>query len=216
MKKLKRIFFVISISFLFVVCSVISHLQAESDFPTQSAPGLYVNQWPAFSLTYPVRWQEKMPGRRLVFRAEASEGTPSLRISVIPGMDTPLKYATSFYLPALEKMGQNIKVLYDKDAELNDGSLSREMEIEWMPYGGPKLNTLFLTVKSEDAWIAVALSDTKGSIGEDLRKIPYSLKMRPAKEILSAYHYKVPEETDDGWPTAHITDVNLDKKNSPN
>jgi len=212
MKKPKRIFFVISISFLLVVCSVISHLQAESDFPTLSAPGLYVNQWPAFSLTYPVRWQEKIPERRFVFRAEASEGAPSLRISVIPGMDMPLKYATTFFLPVLEKVGQNIKVIYDKAAVLEDGTPAREMEIEWVPYGGPKLNTLFLTIKSEDAWIVVALSDTKGSIGEDLRKIPYSLKFRPPKEITSPYHYKIPEATDDGWPTAHVADVNLDEK----
>ena len=212
MKKSKRIFFVISISFLLVVSSVISHLQAESDFPTLSAPGLYVNQWPAFSLTYPVHWQEKMPERRFVFRAEASEGTPSLRISVIPGMDMPLEFATSFYLPVLEKVGQNIKVIYDKAAVLEDGTPSREIEIEWVPYGGPKLNTLFLTIEKGGAWIAVALSDTKGAIGEDLRRIAYSLKIRPPKEIPSAYHYKIPEATDDGWPTAHVADENLDEK----
>jgi len=212
MKKTKRIFFVISISFMLVVCSVISNLQAESDFPTLSAPGLYVNQWPAFSLTYPVLWQKKMPERRFVFRAEASEGTPSLRISVIPGMDMPLKYATSFYLPELEKVGQNIKVIYDKAAVLEDGTPGREMEIEWVPNSGPKLNTLFLTIKKGDAWIVVALSDTKGAIGEDLRRIAYSLKIRPPKEILSAYHYKIPEATDDSWPTAHVADVNLDEK----
>jgi len=28
----------------------------------------------------------------------------------------PLKYATSFYLPELEKVGENIKVIYDKAA----------------------------------------------------------------------------------------------------
>lgn len=212
MKKPKRIFFIISIAFLLVVCSVISHLQAESDFPTLSAPGLYVNQWPAFSLTYPVSWQEKMPERRFVFRAEASEGTPSLRISIIPGVNMPLKNATSFYLPELEKLGQNIKVICDKAAVLEDGTPGREMEIEWVPYGGPKLNTLFLTIKKEDAWIAVALSDTKGTIGEDLRRIAYSLKIRPPKEIPSAYHYTIPGATDDGWPTAHVADENLDEK----
>lgn len=212
MKKLKRIFFVVSISFLLVFCSVISHLHAESDFPTLSAPGLYVNQWPAFSLSYPVHWQQKMPEPRFVFRAEASEGAASLRISIIPGMDMPLKYASSFYLPQLEKVGQSIKVIYDKVAVLEDGTPAREMEIEWVPYGGPKLNTLFLTIEKGGAWIAVVLSDTKGAVGEDLRRSAYSLKIRPPKEIPSAYHYKIPEATDDGWPTAHVADVNLDEK----
>ena len=212
MKKPQRIFFTIGVSILLVVCSVIPHLHAQAGFPTQSAPGLYVNHWPAFLLTYPVGWQEKMPEPRFVFRAEASEGIPSLRISVIPGMDIPLKNAAAFFLPALEKLGENIKVIHDRAAVLEDGTPARDMEIEWVPYGAPKLNTLFLTVKSEDAWIAVALSDTKGSIGEDLRKIPYSLKIRPAKEIPSAYQYKIPEATDDGWPTAHVADVDLDEK----
>lgn len=212
MKKPQKLFLIISISFLLVVCSVIPHPHAQADLPTLSAPGLYVNQWPVFSLAYPVEWQEKMPEPRFVFRAEASEGIPSLRISVIPGLDMPLENATAFFLPVLEKMGQNIKVIYDKAVVLEDGTPGWEMEIEWVPPGSPKLNTLFLTVKSEDAWIAVALSDTKGSIGEDLRRIPYSLKIRPAKDIPSAYHYKIPEVTDDGWPTAHVADMKLDEK----
>jgi len=213
MKKPKRIFLIIGVSFLLGFSSVIPHPQAESDFSTQSTPGFYyVNYWPAFSLRYPVHWQKKKPEPRFVFRAEASEGTPSLRISVIPGMDMPLKFATSFYLPELEKMGRDIKVIYDKAAVLEDGTPSREMEIEWVPYDGPELNMLFLTIKKGDVWIAVALSDTKGAIGEDLRRIAYSLKIRPHKEIPSAYHYKIPETTGDGWPTAHVADENLDEK----
>jgi len=103
MKKPQRIFLIIGVSILLVVCSIIPHLQAETDFPTQSAPGLYVNHWPAFSLTYPVSWQKKMPERRFVFRAEGSEGIPSLRISVIPGIDMPLESATAFFLPDSKK-----------------------------------------------------------------------------------------------------------------
>jgi CubicO group peptidase (beta-lactamase class C family) len=212
MKEPKRIFLIIGVSFLLVLCSVVPQLQAESYFPTVSEPGFYVNLWPAFSLRYPFHWQKKMPERGFVFRAEASEGSPSLRISVFPGTEMPLKHATTLFLQALAKVGRNIKVIYDKSAVLEDDTPAQEMEIEWEPYGGPKLNTLFLTVKSEYALIVVALSDTKGSIGEDLRKIPYSLKFRPSKEITSPYHYKIPEVTDDGWPTAHVADVNLDEK----
>jgi hypothetical protein len=75
MKKTKRALFVISISFILVACFAISNLKAESDFPALSAPGLYVNQWPAFSLAYPIMWQEKMPEPRFVFRAEAQTGS---------------------------------------------------------------------------------------------------------------------------------------------
>ena len=209
-KKFKSTIFKISISFLLVVCFVIPLIQAESDFPTKSAQGLYVNQWPAFSLTYPVTWQEKTPERRFVFRTEASEGTPSLRISIIPGLNLPLNNAASFYLPQLEKMGRNIKVIYDRVTELADGTPGQEMAIDWEPDGGPKLSTLFLTIKKEDTWIAVALSDMKGSIGEDLRKIAYSEKCRP--HIIT--QFPSPRTTAGRrpmWPMRTLM-----KKNSPN
>ena len=211
-KKFKNTIFIISISFLLIFGSIIPQIQAKSDFPTKSAQGLYLNQWPAFSLTYPASWQEKTPERRFVFRAEAPDGTTSLRISIIPGLNLPLKNAASFFLPQLEKMGRNIEVIFDKASELTDGTPGQEMEIEWEPDGGPKLNTLFLTVKKEDAWIAVALSDMKGAIGEDLRKIAYSLKFRLPEEFPTSYHYAIPESTDDGWQTAHAADENLDEK----
>lgn len=212
MKNAKRFFIIISSSFLLMSFSAISYLQAESRFPTQSAPGLYVNQWPAFSLEYPVQWQEKKPEPRFVFRAEAPEGNTALRISVIPGMDIPLENMSAFFLPQLERVGQHIEVLSDKTTGLEDRTPTREMEIEWEPYGGPKLNTLILAVEKAGAWIAISLSAPKGPIGENLRKIPYSLKIRPNNENIPSYKYSIPEATDDGWSTGHVTDVNMNDK----
>lgn len=170
-----------------------------------------MNQWPAFYLKYPDQWQEKKPEPRFVFRAQAPEGIPALRISVIPGMDTPLENMSAFYLPRLDKIGQNIKVLYDRATMLEDSTPAQEMEIEWEPYRGPKLNTLFLTVENAGAWIAISLSNQKGTIGEDLRKIPYSLKIRPHNDNPPDYNYSIPEAIDDGWSTAHVTDVTWTK-----
>ena len=211
MIKVEKTFVIISLSFLLVVCSAIPYLQAESKCPMISAPGIYVNHWPAFMLKYPAHWQVKKPEPGSLFRAEPSEGIPSLRISVIPGMDMPLENMSAYFLPTFKKKGQNIKVLYDKAAMLEDSTPIREMEIEWEPYGGPKLNTLFLTVENAGVWIVISLSNTKGTAGEDLRKIPYSLKIRPHNENAPDYRYSIPKVMDDGWSTAHVTDVNLDE-----
>ena len=159
-------------------------LVAFATIPKKSEPGLYVNGWPTFTLSYPVDWVEKTPELRGAFRAEAPGGSPSLRIAVIPNMSTPLKYSTRFVIPELAKIGKDIKVIYDKETKLEDGTPAQEAEIEWVVNPDIKLNTLFLTTQKEDVWIMISLSDTKGKIEEDLKGIPYSLKIKPGKEEL--------------------------------
>ena len=99
---------------------------AFATIPEKSEPGLYVNGWPTFALSYPVDWIEKTPELRGAFRAEALGGSPSLRISVIPNMNTPLKYSTRFVIPELAKIGKDIKVIYDKETKLEDGTPAQE------------------------------------------------------------------------------------------
>ncbi len=153
-------------------------------FPKKSSPGMYLNGWPAFSVSYPAHWLEKTPVAPFVFIAEAPEGFPSVRVAVLPNMTTPLKYSTRVYIPELAKMGKDINLIYDEEASLKDGTPAWEMEIEWVLNSGIRLNSLFITGKKEDVWIAIALSDTKGKIEDDLKGIPYSLKIRPGKEKL--------------------------------
>jgi len=177
MKKQIKISLIIITLLLAVACAT---------FPKKSAPGLYVSGWPVFSLSYPSHWLEKTPDliRGVIFRAEAPDGSPSLRISLIPNMSMPLKYAIRLYMPELAKMGKNIKVIHDKEVKLKDGAPAQETEIKWELNSGMKLNTLLFTGKKDDTWILVGLSNTKGGIGEDLRKIAYSLKIKPGKEEL--------------------------------
>jgi hypothetical protein len=153
-------------------------------FPKKSEPGLYVNGWPAFSISYPANWVEITPDAGQVFRAETSEGPPTLTVSVIPNMTMPLKYSSRVYIPVLAKIGRDIKVISDKESKLKDGTPTQETELEWVIDPGIKLNTLFLTTKKEDVWITISLTDTKGRIGEDLKQIAHSLKIEPGKEEL--------------------------------
>lgn len=172
MKQLKISLVILSTLFL-ITCAT---------FPKKSAPGMYLNGWPAFSVSYPAQWLEKTPVPPFVFIAEASGGFPSLRVAVLANMHTPLKYSTRVYIPELAKMGKDINVIYDEEASLKDDTPAREMEIEWVLNSGIRLNSMFITAKKEDVWITVSISDTKGKIEEDLKGIPYSLKIKPGKE----------------------------------
>ena len=127
-------------------------------------------------------------------------------------MDIPLKNMRSIFLPLLERAGQNIKVFYDKATRLKDGTPTREMEIEWEPYGGLKLNTLIVIAERAGSWISISLSAPKGGLGKDLRKIPYSLDIRTEHPHVSEYRYSIPPVINDGWSTAHLIDVNMDEK----
>ncbi len=158
---------------LFIACATV---------PKTAEQGMYLNGWPTFSVVYPGNWQEKIPVPPIVFWAEAPEDLPSIRIAVVPNLNTPLKYFTRVYVPQLAKIGKDIQVLSDKESSLKDGTSARETMIEWVPNGGTKMKTLFLTAKKEDIWITVAVSDSKDVIGEDLKAIPYSLKIKPGKE----------------------------------
>lgn len=206
MKIFKRLLLAVAGVFLLIVSYADPHLKAESK------EAIYHNYWPVFSITYPNHWIKKQPERRMVLKVEAPERYPVLRIAVIPDFITSSKRMADLYLSEFEKLGDDINLIYDRDVVLEDGTKTREMQIKWAPHDEPKQTTLILTAKKEGSWISIFLSSTDGKIGEDLRKIPYSLKIRPAKEVSLAYRYKTPEETGDGWSTAHVAEVNLDEK----
>jgi CubicO group peptidase (beta-lactamase class C family) len=189
------------------------HFIACHSFPTKSAPGLYVNNSPAFSLSYPANWLEKAPESQsnFVFAVEGPEGFPTFRILVIPNMSAPLEYSARFYIRQLVQIGKDIKLIYDEKVKLEDGSPAQEAELEWVDNSGMKLNGIILTAKKEDTWIATTIVSNKGRIDEDLRKIAYTLKIKPEEKGKISYKYKVPEQTDDGWQTAHISEAKLDE-----
>ena len=192
-----------------------SPTESAEDLPfprVAAASGLYVNGWPAFSISYPKHWLEKKREPVMVFRAEDPEGFPQLRIVVLP-MPFPVGFSILIHNTILTSVGgTNIKVLYDEKSTLEDGTPAQEAELEWTDNSGKKLNNLFLTAKTEDKWIYISLSDNKGRISKEVKDIAYSLKIKPEEKRHISYQYKVPEQTDDGWHTTHIDDVNLDEK----
>jgi hypothetical protein len=157
--------------------------EKDTSFPSKSSPGLYVNSWPVFTLSYPAHWQEQTPQAGQVFNATAPGLTPRLKVSVFP-YSMPLEMATHIFTNALRQIGSDIKVIYDKPSKLKDGVPAQEAELEWVHNSGTKLNTLLLAANKDDIWIMITLSDIQGRIGEDLKDIAYSLKIKPGKEEL--------------------------------
>jgi hypothetical protein len=82
----------------------------------------------------------------------------------------------------LRQIGKDVKVLYDKPSKLQDGSPAQEAEIEWVLPDGPKINSFLLATKKESMWIWVSLHHHLGTIGDDLKKIAYSLKVPQEKQ----------------------------------
>jgi protein associated with RNAse G/E len=176
MKRIIGISLIVACSLLFATSSIAAEFEKK--------PGLYVHHWPIFSLSYPTEWEEKTPPPGLVFRAEGSKGVPTLQINVFVNSNSlPINMAANLVIPVLSRVGTNVRVIDNKGSKLDDGTKIQETVIEWVYSSGAKLNTLLTTAAKGKIWIMVFISDTK-EISEDLRKVAYSLKIKPGKEEL--------------------------------
>jgi hypothetical protein len=160
-------------------------------------PGLYVNGWPAFTVTYPREWVvlREVPGE--VFRVggtgpDLPQGVsmPVLGVGVMPTR-LPLEDWARVFMPGLQWYFTDIKVLSDKPSQLKDGTPAREVEVEVLPKydptlgkltDAPKLINYKLLTKRNGTWIWVTITEDKARFGEDLKKHAYSLTFVPGKE----------------------------------
>ena len=154
-------------------------------------PGLYVNGWPAFTVSYPKEWVE-LPGNvpSVVLRVGMarpdlgpSAYLPTLTIGVDFTNSLPLEDWAKSMMPLYLQLGTDIKVLSDKPSLLKDGTPAREGEVELVLKNGHKLNDFVLVTKKEVVWVAIHVTDGKGMIGEDLKRLAYSLTFLQGKEV---------------------------------
>ena len=131
-----------------------------------------------------LQWVELPGGAGTVLRAGAPRPdlppSPILSITVFP-TPLPLEDWAKVHMPIWVEYFTDIKVLSDKPSLLKDGTPARELEIEAVFKNGPKANGLLLDTKKESAWISITLIDDK-KIGENLKKIAYSLTFLPGRE----------------------------------
>jgi hypothetical protein len=181
-----------------VLVAAIVHAQTPANDlkPTfiSPTPGLYVNGWPAFTVSYPKEWVEVPRSPGAVFQAGASRPglspSPVLAILVWPS-PRPLEDWAKDLMPVWVELMTDIKVLSDKPSRLKDGTPAREVEFEFVRKSDPlmrsiksgrKENGLLLATKEDMAWASIIVTADEGKLGEDLKSIAYSLTFQPDRE----------------------------------
>jgi hypothetical protein len=148
-------------------------------------PGLYVHGWPAFTVSYPKEWVVAPPPPGAFFKVGSARQDlsplPQLTVSVSTSI-LPLEDWAKMYMPAYLQVGTDIKVLSEKPSQLRDASTAREVELEFVPRNGPKMNHVILLTRKGLTWISITLGNDKGKIGEDLKNYAYSLTFQPGRE----------------------------------
>ncbi len=150
-------------------------------------PGLYVNGWPAFTVSYPKEWAwVELPAvaGASVFSAKAARpDLPPLYLMIGASPNPlPLEDWAKIIMPFFVEYATEVKVLYDKPSKLQDGTPAREVEIECVAKNGGKENHFQFMTKKDTVWVTISLADSQGRIGEDVKRIAYSLTFLPTKE----------------------------------
>ncbi len=109
---------------------------------------------------------------------------------MVLGTALPLEDWAKIFMPGWLTVFTDIKALSDNPSQLKDGTAAREIEFEYVPKfdvlqrsikNAPKYYGFLLTTKKDLAWISIMLTDDK-RIGEDLKRIAYSLTFQPGRE----------------------------------
>jgi hypothetical protein len=161
---------------------------ATDDKPTfyRLTPGVYVNGWPRFTITYPKNWVERFVSfeRGGVFAASSPGDAPSpaiVRVVVTPYVFPLDKYAgemVKFY----DGIGmKDVALVSDKPVQLRDGTPAREVEIRMVANKVPRTDIDLATSKGDMLiFLTVQLLDAK--IGEDLKAILSSIEFQQDKD----------------------------------
>jgi ketosteroid isomerase-like protein len=164
--------------------------QAQGDLKAMlnPPPGIYVNAWPGFTVSYPKEWViqpiQGLPEFRVGAPRPPLPPSPGLEVTVGPPSVPLDKEAGSLaawfgQLP----FAKDVKVVSDKPTQLKDGAPAQEVEIEWVfAQAGVKINSLFLVTRKDDVGIWVDIYHDQGKIADDLKSILYSLKLQPSTQ----------------------------------
>jgi hypothetical protein len=156
---------------------------ADEEKPTfyRLTPGVYVNGWPRFTVSYPKDWVERRP-RFGEFRASAPVFPPLPSLYIIIWQNPiPLdKWAESWVKIFRIQGATDVTVVSDKPTRLRDGTPAQEVELHGVINGEP-VNTMSLATKKGDMLILTG-SSLSGKIGEDQKTMLYSIEFQPGKD----------------------------------
>jgi hypothetical protein len=146
-------------------------------------PGVYVNGWPRFTISYPKDWIERRPMPNETFRVSAPGPIPfpgfvyAPPVGNVPPLDNWADLVASFF----KMVAQDVTVISDKPSRLQDGTPAREVELHMLLNGAP-FNVMGLAAKKGDVIVNMGIESLSGKIGEDLKAILYSIEFQPEKD----------------------------------
>jgi hypothetical protein len=146
-------------------------------------PGVYVNGWPRFTISYPKDWVEKRRQFLEVFRAEPPAATPRSQFGVhVFSNPNPVdRLADVVVIPFFRIYAQDLTIVSDKSTRLRDGTPAREVESQMVLNGEP-IKVLNVAAKKGDMWINIGTRSYSGRIEEYQRAMLYSLQCEPGKD----------------------------------
>jgi hypothetical protein len=186
MKKLTTLLLVMTVMLLAWSSFALAQSQdsAKEEKPTfyRLIPGVYVNPWPRFTVTYPKDWVEEKPAFQEIFRISAPDPNQGERF-VVTMVSNPLPLDTlgDRQVTNFKKIAQDVTLVSDKPSQLRDGTPAREIEIKMILNGLP-LNYCTLGMKKGNLWVNMGVGSRSGRIREDLKAILYSLEFQPWKD----------------------------------
>jgi hypothetical protein len=146
-------------------------------------PGIYVNAWPPFTVTYPKEWEEQRPvAPWMVFLAgKSAAATPAILVISASFNPADVNTLAGMVMAAFSQGFKDVKLVSDKPSKLQDGTPAQEVEVEYVSPNGTKVHTFFVGTKKDDIFITVSLDDWSGKVGEDLKSIAHSLNVSQGK-----------------------------------
>jgi hypothetical protein len=164
---------------------------AKEEKPTfyRLVPGIYVNGWPRFTITYPKDWVERRAPFPVLFRA-SPPGSPQMgegfavSYASIPLPVPSLEKWVDFMVPYFKRFAKDVTLVNDRPSQLRDGTPARELEIKMVVNTEPRnwFGAAAVATKKGDLLVVTQVTTHKGMIGEDLRAIPYSMELDLGKD----------------------------------
>jgi hypothetical protein len=141
----------------------------------------------SFSISYPDRLVQliPVPNTNQVFHAtkEFRQDVEVYVSEIEPSMQ--LEDSTKNISDVLKTIGDEIKIISDKQRALEDGTISREIEIEYLRFGSIKIMSHYVSVIKDNKWIVVSSSAHPYYFSDDLIEVIRSLKLAaPIAEIV--------------------------------
>jgi hypothetical protein len=169
---------------------------AKEEKPTfyRLTPGIYVNGWPRFTVTYPMDWVERhlstLSGEVFRVSPPGSAGLYTFRVNLLSTyIIPPLDKFADYFASLLRTVHTDVTVVSDKPSRLRDGTPAREIGIKYVVNGVP-VNSLALITKKGDLCVFTGVVSPNTRIEEDLKALIYSLEFQLGKDDLA----KVPPD----------------------